>query len=580
MEGLPRETFDDLYEDAPCAYVSTLVDGTIVRVNRTFEEWTGHARDSLVGRRRFQDLLTPAGRIYHETHFAPLLRMQGDIREISLQVVRADGSRLPALVNSVLRRDGEGAAVIRTTIFDATDRNAYEQELLLARRRAERLQDLTARLAMAAGEEEIRAAVRGAVADALDVDEASVVEDAGAIRLSGDRELSPEDEGFLRACAQQTAQALDRARLYDRERKIAHALQSSMLTRRLPRLRGFRAASFYEPSVQTMEVGGDWFDAIAIDEHRVGVVVGDVVGRGIEAASAMGQLRSAVRALAAARLGPAEILQRLDDFVETVEVARSATLVYGEVSLTEGRLRYACAGHPPPILVPPEGAPELLWGGRSAPLGAFARSGDGRAEATVDLAPGTRLVMYTDGLVERRDRPIHLGLDVLLAAVHDRRHAPLEVLAGALASSLREEGDSRDDVCLLGIGFGVPDRLVRRMPARLEHLRALRADLRAWLEGHDFDLNAVGRLVLAASEAAVNAIEHGCGCEPAMTVGVDAWLEASHVVVEISDAGAWRPPDVAGDRGRGLALMRQLVDEVEVDTVHGTHVRLRTRRSA
>src|SRR5687767_11511352 len=129
---------EDLYERAPCGYLSTDLGGRIVKVNGTFLEWTGYSRDELVGARRFQDLLSPGGRIYHETHYAPLLRMQGSVREIAVEIVRADGTRLPALVNAVVRRDEAGEPrAIRTTVFDATDRRRYEEELLRARRREE-----------------------------------------------------------------------------------------------------------------------------------------------------------------------------------------------------------------------------------------------------------------------------------------------------------------------------------------------------------------------------------------------------------------------------------------------------------
>src|SRR5919199_4168916 len=128
----------DLYEQAPCGYLTTLPDGTIVRVNGTFLGWTGFRRSDLIGRRRFRDLLSPGGQIYHETHYAPLLNMQDDAHEVAFDIICADGRRLPALVNSALDRDANGLPrVIRTTVFNATERREYEQELLAARRAAE-----------------------------------------------------------------------------------------------------------------------------------------------------------------------------------------------------------------------------------------------------------------------------------------------------------------------------------------------------------------------------------------------------------------------------------------------------------
>ena len=140
-----EETAEELYENAPCGYLSAGPDGTLLRVNRTFLAWTGYRQEELVGRKRFQDLLSPGGRIYHETHYAPLLRMQGSVREIAVDIECADGRRLPALVNSVLYRDAAGMPlVIRTTVFDASSRKEYERELLRARQKAERADKLKA----------------------------------------------------------------------------------------------------------------------------------------------------------------------------------------------------------------------------------------------------------------------------------------------------------------------------------------------------------------------------------------------------------------------------------------------------
>ncbi|HVL63764.1 MAG TPA: SpoIIE family protein phosphatase [Actinomycetota bacterium] len=128
--------FEDLYENAACAQISTTMKGLILRVNRAFLEWTGYAANDVVGEKRFSDLLTPGGRIYHETHYAPLLSMQGFAREIAVDVVAADGRRLPALVNAVVREDSDGE-VVRIALFPAEDRREYERELMRARRRAE-----------------------------------------------------------------------------------------------------------------------------------------------------------------------------------------------------------------------------------------------------------------------------------------------------------------------------------------------------------------------------------------------------------------------------------------------------------
>ena len=136
--ALVEDDPEELYEHAPCAYLSSLPDGTIVKVNATFLSWTGYERDAVVGRRRFQELLASGDRIFYETHFAPALRMQGQVREIAVELVTRAGQRLPVLVNSVLELGQDGAPhVVRTVIFDARERRSYEAELVAARRRAE-----------------------------------------------------------------------------------------------------------------------------------------------------------------------------------------------------------------------------------------------------------------------------------------------------------------------------------------------------------------------------------------------------------------------------------------------------------
>jgi serine/threonine-protein kinase RsbW len=194
MRDLPEDSAEELYEDAPCGYLSTLPDGEIVKVNATFLRWTEFRREELVGRRRFQDLLTGGGRIYHETHYAPLLRMQGEVHEIALDVVCASGRRLPVLVNAALKRDAVGTPLlVRTTIFDASERRGYERELLhardaerAARERTERLQALTAALAAPLDRTRIAETVVEALAagaGASEADVALVDEETGRLAL-------------------------------------------------------------------------------------------------------------------------------------------------------------------------------------------------------------------------------------------------------------------------------------------------------------------------------------------------------------------------------------------------------------
>ncbi len=347
----------------------TRPDWTILRVNGTFEELTGLRREDLVGARRLPDLLTAGGRIYHETHLAPLLAMQGWVRTIAVEVVRADGTRLPALVSSVLLRDADGRPqTVRTAVFDATDRRSYEQELLRGR---------------------------------------------------------------------------------DHEREVAVELQRSMLSGAMPEGDGVELGVAYVPAVPGLEIGGDWYDAFGLDDGGLGLVVGDVVGRGIRAAATMGQLRSAVRALAATGMGPAELLVAMDGFCRRHGVGSMSTLVKAHLA-PDGILRYACAGHLPPLLVEPGREPRYLWEGRSLPLDAQDEVTE-RAEARCTLEAGATLLLYTDGLVERSDRPLDRGMDELAAAAGVARDLDAAALPGALAAELTDPAARSDDVCVLAV---------------------------------------------------------------------------------------------------------------------------------
>lgn len=146
-EGPFEESAEDLYENAPCGYLSTRPDGLIIKVNQTFLTWTGYSRELLIGQKRFYELLTVAGRIFHETHYAPLLQMQGFVRELALDLLCADGRPLPILLNAMLKKDEGGKPrYIRSTVFNMTDRKRYERELLLARRKAEQMAQAKATL--------------------------------------------------------------------------------------------------------------------------------------------------------------------------------------------------------------------------------------------------------------------------------------------------------------------------------------------------------------------------------------------------------------------------------------------------
>ena len=384
------------------------------------------------------------------------------------------------------------------------------------------------------------------------------------------------DRGFLDDLADRAGLALENARLSEQDREVASTLQRSLLAADPPVDARFAVVAAYQSGVESLEVGGDWHDTFATAEDRVGVVVGDVVGRGIRAASAMGQLRSAVRALALAGFGPSTVLGHVDNFVATLESAQMATVAFAELALDTGELRYACAGHPPPLLLPPDGEPQYLWGGRSGPVGSFA-SLPAREESGLTMPRGSRLMLYTDGLIERRGESIHQGLSRLSTEAAERRHTSLEDLVDGLSKVMLTGVRSRDDMCLLALEYCDVPVFRRRLGADAAHLTALRAELRQWLSDNAFADPEQYGIVLACSEAVANAIEHGYGSDPTGMVTINATLGRRMLEIRVSDLGTWRPPGGRGDRGRGMGLMARTMDEMTVDRGRGTTIIMRRR---
>ncbi|MCZ7590102.1 MAG: SpoIIE family protein phosphatase [Gaiella sp.] len=380
-----------------------------------------------------------------------------------------------------------------------------------------------------------------------------------------------------REIASRAALALDNAFLYERERDVSHALQLGLLGGALPIFEGTVVASAYRPGTATLEVGGDWYDAFRLESGEIALVVGDVVGHGLEAAVAMGQLRGAVSALAQSS-DPARLLQRLDAFVETVPSAATATLAYVELDPTTGEARYACAGHPPPLVLSPDGSTRFLWDGRSAPLGSLL--GQDRDAAVDSLEEGETLVLYTDGLVERRTASIDVGLERLADAAR-RRPLGAPRLADEICDALLDGQSQDDDVCVLTL-FRIPTVEVfsHSFPAAPVELAGLRERLRGWLEESGVPEDVERGVVLAVSEAAANAVEHGYHCDGDGLVTVMARHAGGSLELTVRDEGTWREGPRTTDRGRGLEIIRALVEELTIDREDGATVcRMRTGAS-
>ncbi|MEU6944547.1 SpoIIE family protein phosphatase [Streptomyces sp. NPDC046316] len=389
---------EELYESAPCGYLSTLMDGTIAKINTTLLRWLGLDRNAVVGRMRFTDLLTVGGKLYYETHFAPLLRMQGEIAGIALDLRQADRARLPVLVSSTVKHAEDGEPLlIRTSVFDARDRRAYEEELLRARKAA--------------------------------------------------------DEATKQAQA-------DRARLQD----ALAVLQQSLLPATLPPVPGVETAAYYH-TASPDRLGGDFYDVFPIDDKRYGFFLGDVCGKGPQAAAVTSLTRYTLRAAALHDPEPVATLSTLNTVLHeryTGGDPRYCTAIVGilepdpHTGLTSVQL--ASGGHPPALVLRADGRTEYLHTPGGLLVGILPQPNFAAVDTT--LAPGDTLLLYTDGLTEARtgaDRADLFGDEALqdFAAGHAGTsvRGVIEALTGLLAGF----GEGLDDDTAL-LALGVPTR--------------------------------------------------------------------------------------------------------------------------
>ncbi|KES08342.1 histidine kinase [Streptomyces toyocaensis] len=395
FSALLEDSVEDLYDSAPCGYLSTLMDGTIAKINATLLGWLGLTRDEVVGRMRFSDLLTVGGKLYHETHFAPLLRMQGHLGGIALEMKTASGPRLPVLVTSTVKESDDGEPLlIRTSVFDATDRRAYENQLLTARRAA--------------------------------------------------------DE------ARRQAEA-DREQL----REALAVLQRSLLPAALPDIPGVEIACHYH-TASALQVGGDFYDLFALDDDRAVFFLGDVCGKGPQAAALTSLTRHTLRAAALHDSDPVADLRMLNTVLldrYTGDDPRYCTAVVGVLErVGDGwEVRMASGGHPPALVLRADGRAEYLPTRGGMLVGAVPEAHFVPVRTT--LRPGDTLLLYTDGLTEARtgpDRDLY-GYEALESFVTGLAPSGPGRVVDALTDLLRGFGDGLDDDTAL-LAIGVPAR--------------------------------------------------------------------------------------------------------------------------
>ncbi|GAB3110857.1 SpoIIE family protein phosphatase [Streptomyces calidiresistens] len=403
--ALLEDSTEDLYEHAPCGYLSTLLDGEIARINSTLLGWLGLTREEVVGRMRFSDLLTVGGRLYHETHFAPLLRMQGEVSGIALELRRADGGRLPVLVTSTVKTGTDGQhLLIRTTVFDASERRAYENELLRARREAE-----------------------------------EAAETAERARETAERE---------------------RRRL----REVLATLQRSLLPPSLPRVPNLQAAAHYH-TASPDHLGGDFYDLFPLGEGRWGFFLGDVCGKGPEAAAVTSLIRYTLRTAVLHEPDPVGALHVLNDvlyergadgdprYCTVIAGSLTPSAVRGDGSPGAYAVRFASGGHPPALLLRSEGRAEYLPTPGGVLVGVLPRP---RFVGTgVTLRAGDTLLLYTDGLTEARvgAGAARYGERALRVLAENLAPAGADRLVEAVTTLLeRFDPGADDDTALLALG--------------------------------------------------------------------------------------------------------------------------------
>jgi serine/threonine-protein kinase RsbW len=382
---------------------------------------------------------------------------------------------------------------------------------------------------------------------------------------------SEELQGAIATMAAQASQAMDRARLFGQEQEVSSVLQRSLLPQEMTQTPGFAVAARYQPGAEHLEVGGDWYEVIALGPHRLALAIGDVVGRGLDAAAAMGQLRSALRALALQKLGPAAVLDGLEAFAERTPNASMSTVIY-ELDAETGEFRFCAAGHPPPLLEV-GGKVQILEDGRS-PLLAAGATGV-RAQASVHFPVGATLALYTDGLVERRGELIDRGIQRLSRALAATAPLDLESRLDDIVLRMLDGTEQDDDVALLCVCRSAldADRFSTILESDPAELSGLRAELGGWLRERPFDESEIEPIILATNEAVANAIEHGHRGQH--RVGVEAWTSHESLTVEVRDRGSWRDEPSEPDRGHGLLLIRACMDTITVErSSEGTTVRM------
>jgi len=388
------------------------------------------------------------------------------------------------------------------------------------------------------------------------------------LELRVPRRVSAEDRLLVTVLVGHLGLAIQHVRQFEAARETSLTLQHAMLApTELPP--GF--AVRYEPAVPPLEIGGDWYDVLRVGDHRIGIIVGDCVGRGLSAAAVMGQLRASARALLLTGAEPARLLEELDSVAELIPNAFCTTVFLAILDTKSGEFSYSCAGHLPAVLAAPQAAPTLITDARSVPLAVNRKKP--RPQASVVLPPGSTLMLYTDGLVERRDVSLDDGIAHLSATVANGLHLTVDDVADAALRELAPPGGYDDDIAIVVYRRPYAPLVIDQI-VTADDLSDIRHQLASWLQSAAVPDEQVADIVLSINEACANSIEHGYRARKPGKVRIDGENDGARVHLKVTDGGSWKPASVEpGVRGRGLLLIRAVSDWLEMDcTPSGTTV--------
>jgi len=389
-----------------------------------------------------------------------------------------------------------------------------------------------------------------------------------------ERQFTLEELEFMLSLARQSAQAVERARLYAREHQVATTLQRALLPADVPEVPGIRVDAAYMAATRASDVGGDWYDVFRLSDGRLCVAIGDVVGHGLQAAVIMGQVRQAIRTAALEGHEPAKVLSLANHVMALNRQEGMTTAIVGMYDPLQLTFTYAVAGHPAPIVADGGRVVTLTSGG--LPLG-FLDAGS-LPTWSVQLAPGALLVLYTDGLIEF-GRDAAAGHAALVSVIQTEQADASPDPAHRILDRMLAGTQARDDVAIVAVALapGPVDRLDVTVPAEPSSLRLVRQAVAQLSAGVGLDRRRSFDLNVAVGEAVNNVVEHAYGAASG-AVHLRAHRDDSVLRIEVEDTGRWRPDRPDNPGGRGFNLMRALTDGVHVVTGdRGTIVRLTVR---